>query len=157
VARAGVCTEADIKYILEWRATAKMETNGVQASTKPFPAKLAEFMRGQSEGRVHTHATAQPARGLKQWYPDRIHDFADGVDFLIAADELFQKIREISRGLDVARVYERGPDGIVRDVVATDLRTRQAGRNSSVRPTTSRPEARRCGASSACSLPIHPH
>jgi hypothetical protein len=143
LARAGPCAGKVLEYVQEWRKTASMEAHGVQVSTLPFETKLKEFLRGRAEGpiyeggegRVHTQPDVQHSRALKQWFPNRIQDFANGVDFLIAAQEQYSKIPGISGRLEVVRIYERGPDWIVRefrahtrplkDVIGNDLVARQ--------------------------------
>ena len=157
-APAGICSGKVLELLQRWREVPTEGARAVEVSHRPFESRLTEFYAGRTpgpeyvggEGRIYTQPDARPGLALKRWKRDRLPDFADGVDFLVAGRELVDSMPELHRRLEVVRIQERGPDWILRefranskplaDVFQTDPWARAA--LSDLRRTCNRYQAR---------------
>jgi hypothetical protein len=115
------CTDKVRTFLEEWRRVHPEEAAEVSKSAESAEARLADFKRGGegptysgAEGSIHT-SPLSPDRALKIWFPHRLADFRDGVDFLIVTRKTVEKIPEMAQKLKVVRVLERGDGWIVRE------------------------------------------
>ncbi|MCW5806190.1 MAG: DUF4157 domain-containing protein [Deltaproteobacteria bacterium] len=113
-------------YPREWNEKFKQESNAT------FARRLEEF-RGTIDrspqgagGEGAVFVGGDETRALKRWFKSRLKDFQSAIDRLRAYRDTINNNPQISKHVEVVRIYEVGDDWILRDWIKDSVEIRSA-------------------------------